>query len=262
MASHVFDIEKVWASSDYSPTAVRLQPAATVLANTVQELLMPGARILDLGAGHAGLSVELEHRGFAPLPLEPVARMRAQAEQCHKQDFAWIGGTGESIEAAGNSFDAIASNFGAFLCDPAEGPPEWARVLRPGGLLAFTAWDSEGFLASMTSTMMRAAGSPPEPPHMKWGNDEWVQTQLSAHFGDITIVHAEIPWELESVEHGMALYETGSPTHAFFFEAVGPLATKVRAALRQHLEEHADPATGRINARAGYALITARKPLR
>ncbi len=249
--------DAVWASSDYSPTAERLAPAAMKLADVVSSQVPESATVLDVGAGHGHLTELLMADGYKTLALEPVARMREAAEARLDEWVTWVDGIGESIDLPGASVGAVVSNFGAFLCDPAAGPAEWARVLTPGGFLAFTAWDRAGFLASMTDRMMLAMGAASDPPHMRWGDDDWATSQLVPHFDAVHVEHLSLPWSFESVAAGMKLYEAGSPTHSFSFSAAGPNADDLRRELRAHLEEHADPATGRIDESAGYSLITA-----
>ena len=247
-------VSEVWGSADYGPTAVRLAPAATLVCEALSGLA-PESTVLDLGAGHGHLTERLaEH--WHTIALEPVARMRdAGMRRC--PDARWVDALGEDTGLSDCSVDAIASNFGAFLCDPDRATPEWLRILRPGGMLAFTAWDRRGFLAEMTLEMMAAAGGPRiQPPHMTWADPGVAEERLRG-FTDITITRHDLPWNFSSVEDGVALYREGSPTHAFSFARAGEHARQLEDALRTHLEANAR-ASGRIESFSGYVLITAR----
>lgn len=249
-------VSEVWGSADYGPTALRLAPATTVVGAALAGLPSE-SRVLDLGAGHGHLT-ELLAATWDTVALEPVSVMREVGQQ-RCPGVRWIDAYGEDTGLPDSSVDAIASNFGAFLCDPVQAAPEWLRILSPGGILAFTAWDRRGFLAEMTLEMMAAGGgSRTQPPHMTWADPGVAEERLQG-FTDITVTRHDLPWVFDSVEEGMALYREGSPTHAFSFARAGGGAGRLEDALRSHLEANAR-ASGRIESFSGYVLVTARAP--
>lgn len=254
------EVENVWASADYEPTARRLAPAAAVLAERLHEQVRAPGRIVDLGAGHGDLSLALAGRGHDIVAIEPVARMRATGARRTGPDVTWVDATGEDTGLADGSVDAIGSNFGAFFRDPVAGPAEWARILRPGGVLVMTAWDDHGFLAEMTRRMMAVLH--PQgggPQHMQWGDEDFVRTVLEPHFSTVTISHEQLAWRFATVADGMRLYLEGSPTHAFSLAIAGEGRCALEAALQRHLEEAADT-DGRIDSVAGYCVIVGHRP--
>lgn len=248
----------IWAAADYAPTAKRLAPASTVLAQVIAELPL-GSRVADIGAGHGHTSRALLDIGARVTAIEPVERMRLEGMRRVPQ-AQWVNATGEDTGLPGGEFDAVASSFGTMFCDPEAGPAEWARILRPGGVLAMTVWNEHGFLAEMTDRMVAATnpGAPTRPPHMLWGEAEVARERLDGAFVDLTLEQHTLPWCFDSVEHGMELYLHGSPTHTFSLAAAGERANDLLAALRGHLQEHADD-DGRIRAQTGYTVLTARR---
>ncbi len=251
------EVEDVWARSDYAATAARLSPVAAVVAGRLHERLSRPGRVVDLGAGHGDLSLALAAQGHDVVAIEPVARMRETGTRRTGPEVTWVDATGEETGLEDASVDAIGSNFGAFFCDPQAGPAEWARILRPGGLLVMTAWDDHGFLAEMTRRMMAVlfpdGGG---PRHMSWGQDDVALAILSPHFPRAEISHEQLPWRFADAEAGMRLYREGSPTHAFSFAMAGDRRPALEAALAAHLEESADE-DGSIDTVVGYTIITA-----
>jgi ubiquinone/menaquinone biosynthesis C-methylase UbiE len=230
-----------------------------MVADRVTEEVGGSAKIVDLGAGHGDVSLALAGRGHEVVAIEPVARMREKGARRTGPEVAWVDATGEDTGLEAASVDAIASNFGAFLCDPEAGCAEWARILRPGGMLVMTAWDEHGFLAEMTRRMMAVLfpdGGGPQ--HMRWGDDNFVRTALTPHFSTVQISHELLTWQFTDVADGMRLYLEGSPTHAFSLAMAGEARPVLEATLQRHLAETAGP-DGSIDSVAGYSLITARK---
>ena len=249
----------IWSASDYAPTAARLRPAAQAVAAELRNMVSAPAHVVDIGAGHGdGVEPLLEH-GYSVSAIEPTECMRSIGQE-RAPGAAWIDAYGERTGLADNSADAITSSFGAMFCDPAAGPAEWARILKPGGVLLMTVWNQQGFLATMTDAMMEAVnpGNSQLPPHMAWGIDEIAHERLAGGFDDIAVQHRELDWSFDSIEQGMELYLEGSPTHAWMLGNAGPRREPLLAALREHLEAHAGN-DDRIKSTTGYALISARR---
>lgn len=253
-------IEELWGCADYSPTARRLVPAAATVVEALRAV-PPGSSVLDIGAGHGHLTTLLVDAGFEVTALEPAPRMaEVGARRCPQA--RWVRGLGEDTGLPDAGFDAIASNFGAFLCGPGAGD-EWARILRPGGRLALTAWDRRGFLAEMTLLMQQAVdpSSPvSQPPHMHWGDDGVAEHRLGAGFVEVAVRQVDLPWCFPTVEEGMQLYLEGSPGHTFALQMAGPRREDLEGALRRQLRGHAR-ADGRIESFAGYVAVTATRRL-
>ncbi|WBT09626.1 methyltransferase domain-containing protein [Corynebacterium sp. SCR221107] len=251
--------EQIWASSDYAPLAERVSPAIAPLITSLQESLKGrvGATVLDIGAGHGHLTRQLIANGYDVTALEPVQAMIDVGQRfCPKA--TWMRAFAEDTGLADESFDAIASNFGSFICTNDAVGDEWARLLRPGAPLVMTAWDHRGFFAEMTLRMEACFRDVPIlPPHMRWAQPGVAQARLGSRFRNIEITEHEIPWEFESVAAGMNFYLHGSPIHTFSFNRSDAVRRQaLKDALRQHLEENTNP-DGTISSYAGFVIISA-----
>lgn len=121
-----------------------------------------GRDVVELGAGGAQFSLALARQGarctavdFSEQQLEHAARLvdRVAVEDGERPDVTLVHGDVERLELDDASFDAAFSDYGASMfADPLRWVPEAARVLRPGGRLAFscitpmleTCWSGDG----------------------------------------------------------------------------------------------------------------------
>ena len=112
-------------------------PYSPVLLDRAQELLelVPGASVLDLGAGTGRVTRELTRRFEHVVAVEPDERMRALNGDA-------IAGSAEAIPLEDASVDAVFVGEAFHWFDPEAAIPEIARVLRPRGGLAilWTHW--------------------------------------------------------------------------------------------------------------------------
>lgn len=95
--------------------------------------------MLELGCGGGQWSVALEALGAHPVGLDVS---RAQLRHARQASIALplLAADAEQLPFANDAFDIVFCDHGALnFCDPERAIPESARVLRPGGLLAFCA---------------------------------------------------------------------------------------------------------------------------
>ncbi|MGP8072986.1 MAG: class I SAM-dependent methyltransferase [Thermoplasmata archaeon] len=101
-----------------------------------------GKDILELGCGAAHWSVALALRGARMTALDVAPTRLAQARRSMdkaKVNFPLIEASAESLPFPARSFDTVFCDWGAMtFVDPCRSVPEVARVLRPGGIFAFS----------------------------------------------------------------------------------------------------------------------------
>ena len=96
-----------------------------------------GMDVLELGCGAARFSIALGSRGARCVGVDNSARQLEHARS-NGADFPLVHAAAEDVPLPDASFDIMFSDHGAFSWgDPERVVPEAARLLRPGGLLAF-----------------------------------------------------------------------------------------------------------------------------
>ena len=102
---------------------------------------LAGKDVIELGCGTAYVSSWLARRGARVIGIDNSQAQLATARRLqlqHGLDFPLIHGNAEEVPYPDASFDLAISEYGACLwADPYRWIPEAARLLRPGGRLAF-----------------------------------------------------------------------------------------------------------------------------
>jgi SAM-dependent methyltransferase len=97
-----------------------------------------GKDVLELGCGAAEWSRALARAGARPVGLDNSEARLARAREAGA-DFPLVHASAESLPFEEARFDVVMCDWGAVtFADPYRVVPEVARVLRPGGLFAFS----------------------------------------------------------------------------------------------------------------------------
>ena len=101
-----------------------------------------GKDVLELGCGAAQWSIVLAQRGARTVALDNSERQLEHARELMTEagvDFPLVHSAAEQVPLADSSFDVVFCDHGAMtFADPYRTVPEVARLLRPGGLFAFS----------------------------------------------------------------------------------------------------------------------------
>ena len=102
---------------------------------------LPGLDVVELGCGTAYLSAWLGRRGARPVAVDLTPAQLATARRCQQATgpaFPLVQADAAAVPLADGCADLVLSEHGASVwCDPQRWLAEAARLLRPGGRLAF-----------------------------------------------------------------------------------------------------------------------------
>jgi SAM-dependent methyltransferase len=133
-ARHAVELDKAgglaWGTSEVPESTLH------VLGDVV------GKDILELGCGAAQWSIGLARAGARPVGLDLSTRQLEHARRLMNEagvDFPLVNASAESVPLADSAFDMVFCDHGAMTyADPYLAVPEVSRLLRPGGLFAFS----------------------------------------------------------------------------------------------------------------------------
>jgi SAM-dependent methyltransferase len=213
----------------------------------------PGERIVDVGCGCGGTSLELAQRVGASgsvlgvdvsEPMLARARQRAAAEGLAHVRFA--AGDAQTHAFAAGTADALFSRFGVmFFVDPTAAFANLRTALQPDGRLAFVCWQelpANPWMMNLLMTLASVVTLPPPPAPgapgpFSFGDRDRVRRILDgAGFRDVAFEAFESDVVIggggtveEAVEFALDL----GPTAAALREAGPDARPKVTAALRE-----------------------------
>lgn len=106
------------------------------------------SKILDLCCGHGVVTAELFARGASVTGLDFSQAMITLAK-ANVPEVEFVQGDAMEMDFPDHSFDAVTIGFGVpHFPDQERGLIEAARILKPGGRLAFSIWRGKGSMGS------------------------------------------------------------------------------------------------------------------
>jgi SAM-dependent methyltransferase len=221
-------VADAWSGATYERIAETFAPIHDRIVTALA--IAPGDRVLDVACGTGGVALRAARAGADVVGVDISADQLAKARRAAEAEGLEIQldeGDCQQLSYADASFDAVASAFGAvFAADHAATAAELARVCRPGGRLALTAWPKDEWSEVGT----RAGRTFAEGPDAReWAREEHVRALLGDAF-DLELETGD--WRIEA-DSGEELWELAStsmpPLRAWLSEQT--------AEAREHAEQ-------------------------
>jgi SAM-dependent methyltransferase len=202
--------KSIWALGDYPEVARRFEAVAEEVVAAAG--IGAGDRVLDVAAGNGNVAIvaarvgaEVTAADFAP---ELIAAGRQRAADLGL-DVRWDEADVEDLPYPDASFDAVTSTFGLmFAPRPEVAAAEAFRVVRPGGVVAVTAWTPDGFTGQVTALMGEYLHAPLAAARpIDWGIEAIVRRRLGTHAESLELARGTVTWEFTSLDDAMAWQE-------------------------------------------------------
>jgi SAM-dependent methyltransferase len=223
-----------------------------------------GQRVLDVGCGTGVVAITARRRGaqVTGLDLTPELLQRARENAAVASvDVEWREGDAEDLPFGEGAFDVVLSQFGhMFTPRPDVVTGEMLRVLRPGGLLAFSTWPPELCIGRIFTLAGRYLPPPPAfvSPPAQWGDPAIVRERLGGAVTELVF------------DRAVMRFPALSPTHyrVFFEGNAGPVLRLVQtlqgeparlAAFRREFDEIVTQYFADNIVRQDYLMTRARK---
>jgi SAM-dependent methyltransferase len=176
----------------------------------------PGQHVLDVACGTGVVAVTAARRGARITGLDLTPELLDAARENARiagVSVEWHEGDVEQLPFADNSFDVVLSQYGhIFAPRPDVTIDQMLRVLRPGGVIAFSTWPPELFVGRIFVLTARYLPPPPSgvAPPGQWGEPAVVRERLGSRVRDLRFDRRTMRIPVLSVQHQRELFERTS----------------------------------------------------
>jgi ubiquinone/menaquinone biosynthesis C-methylase UbiE len=206
-----------------------------------------GSHVLDVACGPGYAAAAAAARGAVPIGVDFSSEMVEEARHRYP-GIVFREGDAEGLAFEAGRFDAVVLNFGMLhLGRPEMALREAFRVLRRGGHIAFTVWDtpekSLGFSIALAAIQKHGdlnVPIPPGPPFFRFSNpEESARALAEAGFTNVGVSHVPQVWQLSSPDALFDVLYNGSVRNAALLRGQKPeILEKIRAEIRGLVEGH------------------------
>ncbi|KAA0098052.1 class I SAM-dependent methyltransferase [Mycolicibacterium sp. P1-18] len=252
----------MWAGGRYESVAERIAViAGETVAAADRRQPLPGTALVDLACGTGSAALAAAERGAVVTGVDLTPELVAIAQRHARSaghDVTWVIADATETTLPEQSFDAAVSNMGIIFVEPRQQVAEIARLLKPAGVLAFSAWKRTGG-NPLFDPIVEALGPQPERAFTpdQWGDPAIATERLAADFTDVEIHDGTLVWAFDSLDAARHFVRHESPMHVDLFGRLD------RAAQDRLLSAFTDALTpdvgddGGVRFDAPYAVITA-----
>ena len=252
----------VWALGDYPAVARRFEGVAEDIVAAAG--IGRGDRVLDVAAGNGNVAVVAAGRGAVVTASDFTPGLVAAGRERTTElglDVRWDEADAEDLPYGDGSFDAVLSTFGLmFAPRPELAAAEAFRVVRPGGVVALTAWTPDGFTGQVTALMGEYLPAPlgaAQP--IDWGIEATARERLAAHADDVELARGTVTWEFASLEEATAWQEANFGALIALRSQLGDRYAELRERFAGLMREWNRAADGSVRLPAAYLRALARK---
>ncbi|OBK77683.1 class I SAM-dependent methyltransferase [Mycobacterium sp. 1274761.0] len=250
----------IWSAGRYDAVGERIAPiAAEVVAAARRRGPFHEVADLACGTGNAALAAAAVGAHVTAVDVTPelIAIGRQKAQRIGRA-VAWVTADAADTGLPGGSFDTVVSNMGIVFVEPTTQVAEVARLLKPGGALAFSSWVRDAN-NPFFGPIVEVVGPPPTSGFApdQWGEPETVRDRLAADFVDVEIARGSHPWRLGTLDEAVRFVTQESPMHVSVFSSVdGSRRDRLIAAFTETFDAHVGR-DGIVAYDAPYAVVTA-----
>ncbi|HEX2878707.1 MAG TPA: class I SAM-dependent methyltransferase [Polyangiaceae bacterium] len=202
-----------------------------------------GAELLDVGCGTGVVGLTAARLGArvtgADLTPELIAHAKENAVLM-KLEASFLEADVEALPFPDAKFDFVVSQVGhMFAPRPEVAIKEMLRVLKPGGVVAFTTWPPELFVGR-SFALMGKYSPPPLPgvsPPAQWGDPNIVRERLGTAVRDLAFTRGRMTFPILSVGHYRAFMEKNFGPAQKLLGSLDASDPAKAAALRRDMED-------------------------
>lgn len=167
----------------FAPLDIMTTVAAAKLVKFSQ--LSAKSSVLDVGCGTGVVAITAARMGatvsgvdISPQLLEHASKNKSLA----KVEVDFKEGDAEALPYSDGSFDVVLSQFGHMFAPNAQlAIDEMVRVLKPGGIIAFSTWPPEHFVGKLFALVGKYNPPPVKiDPPPQWGSPDVVRNRLGS----------------------------------------------------------------------------------
>jgi SAM-dependent methyltransferase len=231
-------LKATWSAGDFSQIAKAYTKGAEQFVERLNP--RPGMKFLDVACGSGNLAIPAARAGATVSGMDIAPAMVEQARENAQREglkATFEEGDAEALQYADESFDVVATMFGAmFAPRPDVTASELLRVCKRGGNVAMANWTPTGFVGQMFKATAAHVPLPPGMPSpVLWGVEEQVRERLGAGISSLETNVRGISFKFpfppaDVVEHFRNYY---GPTQ----KAFAALDENGQSALRKDLEK-------------------------
>lgn len=201
------------------------------------------AKVLDVGCGTGVVGLTAARLGARVTGVDLTPELVA----CAKENAAlmgieadWREGDAEALPLPDSTFDVVVSQFGhMFAPRPDVTVREMLRVLKRGGVIAFSTWPPELFTGRMFALLGKYAPPPPAgvSPPGQWGDPNIVRERLGAAVEAISFARDTMFFQMPSIQHYRMFMETNFGPAKKLLQGLDASEPAKGSALRRELEQ-------------------------